>query len=146
MQRFIGSVLTAALLAGAVAACSSSTSTSSSATATSAPAKSTTAANGAAVFNTNCASCHQSDGKGGVTAPTLAGNALVTGTASKVIHIVKNGLTGSVQVNGKTYNGIMPAWKGVLSNDDIAAVITYIRSSWGNKASAVTSAQVASSP
>jgi mono/diheme cytochrome c family protein len=36
----------------------------------------------------------------------------------------------------------MPAWKGNLSNDDIAAVITYIRSSWGNKGSAVTAAQV----
>lgn len=105
-----------------------------------------TASNGAAVFNTNCASCHQSDGKGGATAPALAGNPLVTGPANKVIHIVKNGLTGAVTVNGKSYNGIMPAWKGVISNDDIAAVITYVRSSWGNKASAVTSAQVASTP
>jgi cbb3-type cytochrome c oxidase subunit III len=149
MQRIIGSVLTAVLLAGALAACSSSSSnsTSSSAgTSTSSPAKSTATASGAAVFNTNCASCHQADGKGGATAPALAGNALVTGTASKVIHIVKDGLTGSVSVNGKTYNGMMPAWKGVISNDDIAAVITYIRSSWGNKASAVTSAQVASTP
>ena len=105
-----------------------------------------TASNGAAVFNTNCASCHQSDGKGGAAAPPLAGNAVVTGNATKVIHIVKSGLTGSVKVNGKTYNGMMPAWKGVISSDDIAAVITYIRSSWGNKASAVTSAQVTSTP
>lgn len=146
MQRIIGSLLTAALLVGALAACSSSStssnSTSSSTTASAAPKSS----NGAAVFTTNCASCHQSDGKGGGAAPALAGNTLVTGTAAKVIHIVKNGLTGSVQVNGKTFNGIMPAWKGVISNDDIAAVTTYIRSSWGNKASAVTSAQVASTP
>jgi mono/diheme cytochrome c family protein len=137
MQRIIGSLLTAALLTGALAACSSSSKSSSTGTKTS---------NGAAVFNTNCASCHQSDGKGGGAAPALAGNALVTGNASKVILIVKNGLTGSVRVNGKTFNGIMPAWKGVISNDDIAAVITYIRSSWGNKASAVTPAQVASTP
>jgi mono/diheme cytochrome c family protein len=36
----------------------------------------------------------------------------------------------------------MPAWKGTLTNDDIANVLTYVRSSWGNKASAVTTAQV----
>lgn len=40
----------------------------------------------------------------------------------------------------------MPAWKGVISNSDIAAVITYIRSAWGNKAGPVTAAQVASNP
>lgn len=152
MQRIIGSFLTAALIAGALAACSSGSSTSTATTA--APpatpvkmktAKSMASANGAAVFTTNCASCHASDGKGGA-GPPLAGNALVTGNPAKVIHIVMTGLTGSVQVNGKTYNSIMPAWKGVLSNSDIAAAITYIRSSWGNKASAVTSAQVASTP
>ena len=147
MQRIIGGLLSAALLASSLAACSSSTSTSSSTgAATNNTAKTMTASNGAAVFNTNCASCHQSDGKGGAAAPALAGNALVTGPANKVIHIVKDGLTGAVTVNGKAYNGTMPAWKGVISNDDIAAVITYIRSSWGNKASAVTSAQVASTP
>ena len=101
--------------------------------------------NGAAVYSTNCSSCHQSDGKGAI-GPPLAGNALVTGNPAKVIHIVKNGLTGTISVNGKTFNGQMPAWKGTLSNNDIAGVITYIRSSWGNKASAVTTAQVASTP
>jgi mono/diheme cytochrome c family protein len=101
--------------------------------------------NGAAVFSTNCSTCHSSGGKGGI-APPLAGNALVIGDPQKVIHIVKDGLTGAVQVNGKNYNGTMPAWKGILSNADLAGVITYIRSSWGNKASAVTSAQVSSTP
>jgi len=52
----------------------------------------------------------------------------------------------AVQVNGKSYNGNMPAWKGTLTNDDMAAVIAYIRSAWGNKAGSVTSAQVASTP
>lgn len=101
--------------------------------------------NGAAVFSTNCSTCHSSDGRGGI-APALAANALVTGDPAKVIHIVKDGLTGAVQVNGKSYNGTMPAWKGILSNADLAGVITYIRSSWGNKASAVTTAQVSSTP
>ena len=54
------------------------------------------------------------------------------------------GLHGSISVNGQTYNGMMPAWKGTLSNKDVADVVTYIRGSLGsNKASAVTEAQVA---
>ena len=53
--------------------------------------------------------------------------------------------TAASQVNGQTYNGIMPAWKGTLSNKDIAAVITYIRSGLtGNHASAVTESDVTS--
>ena len=59
------------------------------------------------------------------------------------IHILLYGLNGAITVGGKPYNGVMPPWKGQLSNADIANVITYIRSSWGNKASAVTEAQVA---
>jgi mono/diheme cytochrome c family protein len=103
------------------------------------------AAAGSKVYTTNCSSCHQANGKGqpGVF-PPLAGNAVVTGPADKVIHIVKNGLSGKITVNGATYNGQMPAWKGTLSDSDIASVITYIRSSWGNKASAVTASQVTS--
>jgi mono/diheme cytochrome c family protein len=101
------------------------------------------AAAGAKVFSANCASCHQPNGKGlPGTFPPLAGNSVVTGPATTVIHIVKNGLNGKISVNGKTYNGQMPAWKGTLSNSDIAAVITYVRSAWGNHASAVTAAQV----
>lgn len=103
------------------------------------------AAAGQKVYTTNCSSCHQANGKGqtGVF-PPLAGNTVVTGDPTKVIGIVKNGLSGKITVNGVTYNGQMPAWKSQLSNNDIASVITYIRSAWGNKASAVTSAQVAS--
>jgi mono/diheme cytochrome c family protein len=100
---------------------------------------------GSKVYTTNCSSCHQATGKGqpGVF-PPLAGNSVVTGPADKVIHIVKNGLNGKISVNGTSYNGQMPAWKGTLSDSDIAAVITYIRGSWGNKAGAVTAAQVTS--
>lgn len=104
---------------------------------------STTGAAGAKIFTTNCASCHQANGKGEPGAfPPLAGNALVTGQAAKVIHIVKDGLNGKIIVGGKTYNAQMPAWKGTLSDSDIASVITYIRSTWGNKAGAVTVSQV----
>jgi ubiquinol-cytochrome c reductase cytochrome b subunit len=100
---------------------------------------------GAKVFSTNCASCHGAQGTGVPgTFPPLAGNAVVTGDANKVIGIVLDGLHGSISVSGQTYNGMMPAWKGTLSNKDVADVVTYIRGSLGsNKASAVTEAQVA---
>lgn len=102
------------------------------------------ASDGAKVYQTNCSSCHQANGQGVPgTFPPLAGNAVVTGDATKVVHIVKFGLNGKVDVKGTTYNGMMPAWGQQLSNGDIAAVITYVRSSWGNSASAVTESQVA---
>ncbi len=152
MRRAIGILFGSAFLAANVTACSNSNSSTTTATAasTAAPAKLKTAkvmasSNGLAVYTTNCSTCHQSDGKGAI-GPPLAGNALVTGNASKVIHIVNGGLTGTISVNGKTFNGTMPAWKGTLGTGDIAAVITYIRSSWGNKAGPVTAAQVASTP
>jgi mono/diheme cytochrome c family protein len=101
------------------------------------------AAHGASVYSTNCSSCHQAQGQGvSGTFPPLAGNPAVTGPAAAVITIVKDGKSGPITVKGVSYNGQMPSWKATLSNDDIAAVVTYIRSSWGNHASAVTAAQV----
>jgi len=98
---------------------------------------------GAKVFSTNCSSCHGAQGQGQPGAfPPLAGNAFVTGDPGKVIGVVKNGLHGAVSVNGQTYNGVMPPWKGTLTNKDIAGVVTYIRSSWGNHAGGVTESAV----
>jgi ubiquinol-cytochrome c reductase cytochrome b subunit len=118
--------------------------TSSGGAPTGGGAPSAQAANGAKVFSTNCSSCHGAQGQGVPGSfPPLANNSTVTGDPNKVIGILLNGLHGSISVNGATYNGQMPAWKGTLSNSDIADVITYIRSSLGsNKASAVTEAQV----
>lgn len=119
------------------------TTTTTATSATQAPVK-TAAVNGATVYQTNCSSCHGADGAGSPGAfPPLAHNPFVTGAAGAVIHVVKNGLSGPVKIGTQTYNGQMPAWKGTLSNDQIAAVLTHIRTSWGNKATPVTSAQVA---
>jgi mono/diheme cytochrome c family protein len=102
------------------------------------------ASNGAQIYTTNCSSCHGAEGKGlGSAFPPLAGNADVNGPAKGIIHTVKYGLHGSISVNGQSFNGTMPPWSTTLSNADIAAVVTYIRSSWGNKGSAVTTSQVA---
>ena len=101
------------------------------------------ASDGAKIYQTNCSSCHQATGAGVPgTFPPLADNPVVGGEAKQVIHIVKYGLSGKVEVLGKTYNGMMPAWGQQLSDADIAAVVTYIRSSWGNKGAAVTEADV----
>ncbi len=101
-------------------------------------------AHGATVFGQNCSSCHGAQGQGTPGAfPPLAGNPFVTGNPASVIDVVKNGKTGPINVNGQSYNGTMPAWKSQLDSADIAAVITYIRSSLGsNRAPAVTPAQV----
>jgi len=105
------------------------------------------AGGGAAVYAANCASCHNAAGTGTPGAfPPLAGNSVVTGDPKKVIHILLYGLTGPLEINGQKFNNVMPAWKGQLKNADIAAVATYIRSSWGNKAAAITEAEVAGVP
>jgi ubiquinol-cytochrome c reductase cytochrome b subunit len=102
------------------------------------------AAAGAQQYTNNCAGCHGASGQGqpGVF-PPLANNPVVTGPASEVIKIVDHGLTTPITVNGAKYQGTMPAWKGNMTPDQIASVLTYIRSAWGNKASAVTTAEVA---
>jgi|HubBroStandDraft_6_1064221.scaffolds.fasta_scaffold1024668_2 mono/diheme cytochrome c family protein len=151
------------LMAGALvavstmlAACSNSASSATNAdndaaaSASTAPAATSAAAqdgasanDGAGVYSTNCSSCHQTNGAGLPGAfPPLANNAVVTGDPKNVIHIVKFGLNGKIEVGSQAYNGTMPAWGQNLSNGQIASVITFIRSSWGNHAGAVTAADV----
>jgi cbb3-type cytochrome c oxidase subunit III len=99
---------------------------------------------GGQIFAAKCATCHQSRGQGTNTIPPLAANPDVTASdPAHMVAIIVNGRSGSLSVNGKTYNGKMPTWNGQLSNADIAAVATYVRSAWGNKASGVTEQQVA---
>lgn len=99
---------------------------------------------GKAIFATNCAGCHQASGLGGGPFPPLAGNADVTGAdTSALIATVLNGRSGPMVINGRTFGGVMPAWKGTLSNAQVAAVVTYVRSAWGNNAAIVTEDQVA---
>ena len=88
---------------------------------------------GAATFASSCAACHQATGTGlpGVF-PPLAGSEWVNGRDTTVAAIVLNGVTGSLTVKGGTYNGTMPTFKAQLSDDQIAAVLTYVRKQWGN--------------
>ena len=90
-----------------------------------------------------CQVCHQATGLGIENVfPPLVGSEWLNGPAEIPIAIVLKGLQGEISVKGKTYNGAMMAWESVLNDDDLAATLTYARSQWGNKGSAVTPAQV----
>jgi glucose/arabinose dehydrogenase/mono/diheme cytochrome c family protein len=98
---------------------------------------------GAKVFNIYCATCHQQDGKGASGRfPPLAGTDWVTGDKDRLIRILLNGMDGSITVNGENYVNAMPQ-HSFLSDDEMAIVLTYIRQSFGNNASEITSAEVA---
>ena len=98
---------------------------------------------GAQIFASTCAACHQAQGEGTDRYPPLAGSEWVQGDESRVVRIILHGLIGDVEVQGQVYNGAMPAWGPSLSDAEIAAVATYIRSSFGNQALPITAATVA---
>ena len=102
------------------------------------------AEDGAQVYNTLCVACHGPDGKGLNGLPPLVGSEWPRGAAERSIKIVLNGLTGPVEVAGKTYAIDMPPQGAVLSDEKIAAVLTYVRKTFANGAGAVTPAQVKS--
>lgn len=93
-----------------------------------------------------CITCHQPDGKG-LTAsgfPPLAGTKWVQGSEERLIKIVLKGLMGPIEVNGKTYPGQVPMtpYGGLLNDREVAAVLTYVRNSFGNQAPAILPEQV----
>lgn len=108
------------------------------------PAAEGAAVDGAAIFATRCAACHQATGAGlsGVF-PPLAGSEWVLGKDSTLARIVLHGIQGPLTVEGKPYNGAMPAFKEQLQDAEIAAVLTHVRRQWGNAATAVTADTVA---
>lgn len=98
---------------------------------------------GRALYEKHCADCHGADGRGsGLAYPPLAGNGALTMTEPlNAIRIVLNGgFAPSTAGNPRPYG--MPPYSPVLSDAEVAAVVTYVRSSWGNAAGAVTPAQV----
>ena len=93
---------------------------------------------GEQIYASLCAACHQANGQGlpGVF-PPLAGSEWVKAAPEVSIKILLLGLNGSVTVNGQPYNGQMPGFKQ-LSDAEIAAVLTHVRTSWNNGGAAVT--------
>ena len=99
--------------------------------------------NGKKIFETRCLVCHQSDG-GGVPNmnPPLDGASNVNGKdIARLVKIIQNGYDERVALDGMYYNNAMTA-NPDLKEDAIADVLTYIRTSWSNKAGAVTISQV----
>jgi len=98
---------------------------------------------GKQVYMGLCFACHQPDGKGLPGAfPPLAGSDFLAADHERAIRIVLKGLTGPVTVNGTTINSAMPPQEAVLTDAQIADVLTYVLNSWGNKGEAYTAAQV----
>lgn len=98
---------------------------------------------GKKVYAEQCLSCHQVDAMGvsGMT-PPLVKTKWVLGDKTTLVQIVLKGLTGEIEIDGDTYHNVM-APHSELSNQQIADVLTYVRSSFGNKARAITPAEVA---
>src|SRR5690625_771986 len=98
---------------------------------------------GEQIYREQCAACHQQNGQGvSGLYPPLAGTEWVTGDKGRLIRIILQGIGGSIEVNGNSYTGLMPPWKGILSDDEVASVASYLRSSWGNSASSVSEDEV----
>jgi cytochrome c oxidase subunit 2 len=84
---------------------------------------------GAKVYASNCAACHQANGKGAGSFPALDGSKMVLGPKDAQYNILLNG------------KGAMPKWAGVISDGDIAAVMTYTRNAWSNKTGEIIQTQ-----
>jgi mono/diheme cytochrome c family protein len=109
-------------------------------------APTTSVADGATLYQ-RCATCHQANGEGTPgTYPPLAGSEFIKANdPSAAIRVVLHGLQGPVTVRGQTFNGVMPPFGTAvpMSDEEVAAVLSHERSSWGNAAPAVTAEMVA---
>ena len=93
-----------------------------------------------------CMTCHQPDGTGLSASgfPPLAGTLWVEGSEERLIKLVLKGLQGPMEVSNTKYSGQVPMtpFEGMLNDEEVAAVLTYVRNSFGNKAPAVTPEKV----
>lgn len=95
------------------------------------------------LYQSNCGACHQGSGEGlPGQFPPLVGSSWVLEDPETPVRVVLAGIQGPIDVQGTTYNGVMPA-QGHLSDEQIAKIVTYIRQSWGNEGSEVDPALVA---
>ncbi|MEH6560894.1 MAG: cytochrome c [Marinobacter sp.] len=123
---------------------SSNTAASEDAGASSTASAEVAGVDGKALFSAHCSSCHQATGQGIPGAfPPLTGSKWLQADPNIPIAIVHDGLQGEIEVAGNTFQGMMPPLGGQLSDAEIAAVLTYARSEWGNTASEVSPEAVA---
>ena len=92
---------------------------------------------GAKIYATYCANCHQQDGKGLASLyPPLAASDYLLENLPRAACIIKNGQSKEIVVNGVTYNQMMPA--NPISNLEIAEVLTFISNAWGNESGLIS--------
>lgn len=98
-------------------------------------------ARGQLLYAANCVACHQATGVGIPNAfPPLAKSDYLNADKARAIRTVIGGLEGKIAVNGAEFNGVMPAWS--FSDEEVANVLTYVYSQWGNSGLEVTPAEV----
>ena len=104
--------------------------------------KSATNHPGKKVYDSVCLACHMADGSGvpGMHPPIIESD-FVNGDPGKLIGIVLNGISGKLEVKGEVYNSIMPP-QANLTDQQIADVLTFVRSNFGNNAGAITPEEV----
>jgi mono/diheme cytochrome c family protein len=97
------------------------------------------------LYEVTCLSCHQANGMGlEALAPPLVGSHWITNSVERLVRIALHGMRGPVKVNGQIYRfetEMLPL--AVLSDEQLAAVLTYVRREWGHRASPVSVATVA---
>jgi mono/diheme cytochrome c family protein len=99
---------------------------------------------GLILYNSYCAGCHQRDGKGDNNRyPPLTGSDWITGNKDRLIGVLLHGLQGEIQVNGKTFNGVMPAHKAFLDDHAVASILTYVQGRFNKINTPVTTEAVA---
>lgn len=98
---------------------------------------------GAEIYTRYCATCHQGDGNGIENAfPPIRETEWANGDKGRLIRLVLYGMQGPIEVKGVTYNNVMTP-HGFLTDDQVAAVLTYVRSNFGNDAEEVFADEVA---
>ncbi|TWU10018.1 PVC-type heme-binding CxxCH protein [Allorhodopirellula heiligendammensis] len=96
----------------------------------------------------HCMTCHMADGQGNANVyPSLVGSPWVLGSEERLIKLALHGMWGKMTVNGKTYDparGVPPmtAFRSILNDRDLAAVLTFVRNTWDNEASPIKPATV----
>ena len=102
----------------------------------------TTLENGKKVYEQNCLSCHQVDGNGvPMLNPPLVKTKWVLGNKKQLIGIVLKGFNDEIEIDGQTFSNPMPS-QAHLTDQEIADVLSFVRNSFGNKASAVKVSEV----
>ena len=98
---------------------------------------------GARIYAATCQACHQASGLGLPNQfPPLVGSDWVNGSEERFVMIVLYGIVGEIDVEGETFNGAMPTWGPTFKDEELAAVASYVRRSWGNKAAPISTATV----